>query len=280
MKFSPLYISLMLLAVLITASAPRSEEQEAPAAQKKQDAVKPASEDAQNKKSESIESKAKELTLDQVLEGFYKAVGGKKNWEDVDTMLMRGARYAGSNRVQVKAYNMKPNKCRADFSLKENEIIQSFDGKTGWTQSTLSKDQAPRIMSDWKARYFDDTCYIGGPLINYKNIGAELAFQGKSDLYGKKVYKIEVTYKSGNRQVYYLDEETFLPVRMDGDYLFEAGEVTRITTTFSNYKVAGDFIMPHTLEFHTDGKDQTERITFNTILFNVKIDEKIFSLPK
>ena len=226
-----------------------------------------------------VNSIAKDLSLDEVLENYYKAIGGLKNWEAVRTMAFKGTMVSMGTAVPVSATYMRPNKCRVEYKVKDAVLVQAYDGEKGWQFNPHSEVKLPQTMSKGRSDYLHDTCDIDAPLNNYKDKGNEIEFLGQEEIYGKNTYKLRVKHKSGNVQTYYLDTSTFLPLRLDSVYQFDGLE-HKVTTSYFDYKKKGKLMMPHKLDFDIVGAPGTEQMNISSVTINPPVKESIFKKPE
>lgn len=261
----------LITALLIITAAPSSHSQEDPA-------QAPEAEKQKSKSTQSKKSGDTELSLQQVLENYYKAVGGLQNWRDVQTMKMAGVMVSMGQPIPVRATYMRPNKCRVEFKVKDAVIVQAYDGKMGWQHNPNGNVVLPQPMSTGRSNYLHDTCDIDGSLNDYEKKGNEIEFLGTESLYGQDTYKLRVKHKTGNVQTYYLDTVTFLPVRLDGVYQLDGLE-HKVTTSYFDYKKTGKLIMPHKLDFDITGSPGTEEMIFKIVQINPRVNESYFKKP-
>lgn len=220
----------------------------------------------------------KELTLDEVLENYYEAVGGIENWRDINTMRMGGVMVSMGQPVPVRSTLMRPNKCRVEFKVKNAVIVQAYDGERGWQHNPNGQIIVPTPMSEGRSNYLHDTCDLDGPLNDYEKKGNRLELLGIEELYGQDTYKIKITHQTGNVQTYYLDAQTFLPVRLDGVYQMD-GKEHKVTTSFFDYRKKGKIIMPHKIDFDITGSPGTEEMSFKTVEINPRVNPSYFKKP-
>jgi len=223
--------------------------------------------------------KTKELTLDEVLQNYYKAIGGLENWREVNTMILKGAMLSMGNKVPVRATYMRPNKCNVEFKVKDAVLVQAYDGENGWQFNPKGDIKLPHPMSKGRSNYLNDTCDIDGPLNDYKKKGNKIEFLGLEEVYGKMAYKLKIKHKTGNTQTYYLDSETFLPFRLDGVYDLDGVE-HKITTSFFDYKKKGKLMIPYRLDFDILGALGTEQMFIRSIRINPPVKESHFKKPQ
>jgi len=265
MKFKSL-IALILFAILLPLSA-FSEEPKTTAKESKNAG-------AENKKGDQ-----KTPDLDQILANYYKAIGGLEKWQKLDTMIMKGTMTSQGTSMPITAYHERPNKCRVEFRVKENVMAQTFNGMFAWQLNPLSGNPDPVPMTKGRSDYLRDTCDIESSLIDYEKKGHKVRLLGEEEIKGKKAYKITIDYKTGNLETYYLDADTYLPIKTEGIYIMDGLEI-RTTTNFADFKNTNGYVVPYNLVFDIHGAPSNERLKIDKFSFNPKINPSIFDFPK
>ena len=266
MKTKSLFL-MLILAVLLTLTS-YSEDQETPGQKTNK---------AETKSSET--SDAASLDLELVLAKYYKAIGGIDKWRNLNTMIMKGEMNSQDKTMPVTAYHTRPNKCRVEFDIKDTITAQIFNGQFGWQLNPLSGNPEPAPMTAGRTSYMKDTCDIENPLIDYKKKGHDTKLLGLEKSGGREYYKINIKYKSGNVETYYIDSETFMLSKSVGIYNMD-GRVIRTTTNFMDYKDTDGYVVPYKLIIEIHGAPGKETLKINKFIFNSKIDPKIYEFPK
>ncbi len=83
-----------------------------------------------------------------------------------------------------------------------------------------------------------DQADIDGPLVDYKAKGHQVELVGKEKVEGSDAYKLKVTKKDGDVEYYFLDADSYLPVRVEGKRTIRGTEIEG-ESTLGDYKEAG-----------------------------------------
>ena len=266
MKFKPL-IALILFAILLPLSAFSDDPKSGAEKTEKNTA-------AQKKKGDQ-----KTPDLDQILASHYKAIGGLDRWQNLDTMIMKGIMTSQGTAMPITAYHERPNKCRVEFRLKGTMMAQIFSGVFAWQINPLSGNSEPAPMTSGKSNYLKDTCDIESSLIDYKKKGHKVSLLGEEEIKGKKAYKISVKYRTGNLETHYLSAATYLPIKTEGIYKMDGGEI-RTTTNYFDFKNTNGYVVPYNIVIDIHGAPSEEKLKIDTFSFNPKINPKIFDFPE
>lgn len=221
---------------------------------------------------------AKELTLDEILGKYYKAIGGLADWGSLNTLAVKGKIVSQNAEIATTAEYMRPDKCRLTYKIGGKLVVQSFNGRTAWQQSAMSESVAPELLDAGRTAYLRDRCGIESPLIDYAKKNLRVTLEGRDIVDGKDAYKIKVTYASGNFQYYLLNSASFLPVKAVGFYTVDGKEVVMMTR-FRDYTRVGSLLIPFKLEIEKKGNAPREEYIVESVTPNPPLDPAIFNMP-
>ncbi len=226
---------------------------------------------------EKTKSKSK-ITLKEILEKHYQAIGGPEAWQAVDSYKFTGDMYTKNATFKTAAVFKRPNLCRLDFQSGNLYFMESFDGKIPWQMNPGARN-GPEILKGKRAKEMIDTCDFEGPLVNPEQKGHKIKYLGKEKIEDRWGYLIEVKFQTGNTDTYYLDAETFLPFMVKGKTTIQ-DKIVDTTINISEYLEISDVLIPFSFEFHVEGNPSPETLKIKTVELNSEIDNNIFNLPK
>jgi len=260
-------IALFLLLIVLPLSA-FSDDPKSPATKSK-------------KKSAAENTKDNQQTpdLNQILDNYYKAMGGLERWQKLDTMIMKGIINSQGTPMPITAYHKRPNMCRVEFRLKEILMAQTFNGSFAWQLNPVSGNPDPTPMSPGHSNYLKDTCDIESSLIDYTKKGHKVRLLGEEEIKGKKAYKVTINYKTGNLETHYIDAETYLLIKVEAIYNIDDQEF-RTTTKYADFKNTNGYVVPYYIIVNIHGAPSEEILKIDNFSFNPKIDPGIFEFPK
>lgn len=220
-------------------------------------------------------------SLDDVLSGYYEAVGGVDGWKSLGSMKATGKMVMSGMGMELPfvILTKRPNMSRIEFTLQGMTGVQAFDGETAWMVMPFMGSSDPEEMPEEMAQEVRDQADIDGPLIGWEEDGHQLELIGEEDMEGTSVYKIKVTMNTGDVTYYFLDAEYFIPIKIAATRDIQ-GQTVEAETVLSDYKDVGGLLMPHSLEVRTPslpGGGQT--ITIDVIETGIEIDESVFVMP-
>jgi hypothetical protein len=224
------------------------------------------------------QAQAGPLTLDEVLAKYYYAIGGLAAWQKVDTMVMEGVIHTQDQKIPTAAEYMRPDKCRVEYTIRDEVVIQAYDGASAWEKNPHSTSPGPVKLDKGRTDYLGDKCDIEGPLVGYKNKNLKVTLDGRETVGKVNTYKIKVAYPSGNLQYYFLDPETFRPVQAVGVFTVD-GKSSAVKTRFDDYRNTSGLYIPFRLLFDKEGDAPTEELRVGSVVVNSGVSENIFTMP-
>jgi outer membrane lipoprotein-sorting protein len=172
----------------------------------------------------------------------------------------------------------RPNKQRVEVKLKDQTLVQVYDGEKGWKlQPYLNRGGALAFNADElkKAKQFQQ---IDGPLVDYAAKGTKIFADGTEMVDGRPAYRLKLVLKSGDTRHLWLDAASFLDVQIDGSRRLNGHEVPTYTTLRDFRTVAGVKV-PYEMETRTRGLPDREKILVDKVVLNPPVDDRQFTKP-
>jgi outer membrane lipoprotein-sorting protein len=228
---------------------------------------------------------AQEMTLDQLLDSYYEAIGGLEAWKAVESMKISGTMSMGRGmQPSFTRWVKRPDKIRVEFEIQGNTVVQAYDGQTGWRIMPMRGSGEPEAIEDRQARGLRQDADIDGVLVGWEEAGHQLELEGLAETEGTTAYKLKVTLAGGDVVYYYLDADYFVPIRIEGSREIQ-GNIMEFATTLSDYKEVDGLLIAHSVQASGgSGRGQGRggggrTVTFTTVELNVEIDDALFSMP-
>ncbi len=217
--------------------------------------------------------------VDDIIAHYIKTVGGAEKIQAIKT-LRRVGRYTGGGGFEAIYIqeNKRPGFVRQEFTLQGMTGINAWDGHTGWKIDPFQGKKDPESLSEEEMRGIVEDADFDEPLVNYREKGNKVEFSGMDQVEGTDVYKLKVTLKSGDVRTYYLDTDTYVPIKMDEKRIIRGSE-QEFETTLGDYKEVGGWFVPFSVESGSKGQQEKGKITYERIEPNVSIDDSRFRKP-
>ena len=219
---------------------------------------------------------AQDMTLEQVLERHYEAIGGVEAWKNFGSMKAVGTFALPAQGIEAPftMVQKRPNKLRLEFTLQGMTGVQAYDGETAWMRMPFmtGKDE-PERMPDGMAAELKEDADIDGPLIGYEQEGHQLELVGLEETEGTQAYKIKVTRQSGSVIHYFLDAEYYIPIKVEGTRM-QMGQEVQFAQILSDYKEVDGLLLPHSI-----ASQPGPVITIESYQINVPVADSTFVMP-
>ena len=227
-------------------------------------------------------------TVDEVIDKYIAARGGKEKLNAVKSIYMEGSREMMGAEVTVKITKEQDKLSRTEFEMAGSTGYILVTEKEAWTLIPM-RSPTPTKMSDESLPAMQTETDITGPLVNYIAKGHKAELIGKDTLNGNTAYKIKLTTKAGKEINYWIDAATYLLVQSSakGGGMFgggrragaEGGEPAEVITLYKDYKDVGGVQFPHTIEMKMVGGEGRGGggTTFDMIEVNKPVDAKLYN---
>ena len=213
---------------------------------------------------------AQAQTVDDVINKYIDAMGGKEKMMSLNTVKMSGSFNVQGIDVAVTITKKHMIGTRADFSINGTENYQIVTADKGSVFMPIQGQAAPEPMSDDQLKMGQTQLDVQGSLFNYKEKGNDVVLAGKETIDGTECYKLNVTFKNGNKTNYYISSKDNRICKTSTKMTIN-GEEADVETTYSNYKQnAGGFWFAYTT-VSTRGETN-----YDSIETNIAVDDSIF----
>jgi hypothetical protein len=194
----------------------------------------------------SVEIKETNKTSDavsaaSVIDGFLAAIGGKEEVKKFNTLKASFTMEIQGMSLKGTDIKMAPNKQHTEIKMGEMKVMEKvFDGAKGYqSQSGQKKEMDEKEIKEAQ----DEKALI--PQLYYISKDYQVLYIGTDKVGNEEAYKLKVTAPSGKISVEFYSTKTGLLIRDENTMEGPGGEVT-ITADYSNYKKAGNVLLPFT----------------------------------
>jgi len=234
---------------------------------------------AQEKKADAPKPDAKPAaalpSVDEILDKYVKAIGGKEANEKITSRFMKGTfeMPAMSMTGTTEAYAQAPNKSAMITDIGGfGKVQQTFDGKAAWEANPMTgiRELAGVELATMKreADFYAE--------LNYKKNYSKLEVKGKEKTGDSEAYVIVATPSEGKPEKLYFDVKSGLLVRRDSERQTEQGEMAT-ETYYEDYKDVDGVKVPFTLKITNPQFSFVVKMT--EVKTNVKIEDAKFAKP-
>jgi outer membrane lipoprotein-sorting protein len=216
-------------------------------------------------------------TVDEILSMYFKNTGGQKAWKTLHSMKMTGFSEVQGMEFPITVYSKRPNYEKLEVQAQGMQIVEAYDGTTAWTinpfQGITSATSAGEEMSREAAKKsFEDE------LLNYAAKGHKVEKLDDQDIEGTPAFQLKLIRKSGDEQIYFFDQQDYLPLMIQS--VPKAGPMQNqtIETHLSDYRRVEDLLIPHTIKQKANGQVLMQA-SIQSVELNPEITDDIFAFP-
>ncbi len=220
-------------------------------------------------------------TVDDVIESYIKAIGGREKIRSIQTAKTEIKMKAQMFEFPTVAYIKKDGSMRSETEIQGLKIISAYNSadSSGWSINPMQGDSKAHKMNDEQRKEMrEENDRLESPLVDYKKKGHSAELLGKEDLEGDEVYKVMLIKKSGNISYYYIDAQSYLIWKEESKVKFKDREYTN-ETYFSNYTTQDGITSARTIENYNDGK-VTMQMNIEKMEYNSKFEDTMFKMPE
>ena len=181
---------------------------------------------------------------------------------------------AGPFLVEIK----RPGKMREEIGFGQKTLVQTTDGASGWKLMITDGTGDPVALTAGEVRNMGGGADIDGPLLDYAKKGNKVALIGKEKVGDKVAYKLKVTDKTGEVRYDYIDANSFLEIKWEGQ-VENAGEKNSFASYFSDYRKVHSVMFAFTITSGTSDHPDGQKIVFDKVEVNVPLEDSLFGKP-
>jgi outer membrane lipoprotein-sorting protein len=214
-------------------------------------------------------------TVDQIIDHYMAAVGGRAAWQKLTSRSSMGTIEVPSMNLSgtVVIHEKAPDKILTIVIISGSAFRQGFDGSVGWADDPQGgfREQTGAELAEAK-RQSD----FYSPFDLHEHY-AKLTFLGSEKVDDRESYVLEATPAEGGQpDKLYFDAQSGLPVRLVGRHHTPEG-VSEFREEFSDYRNVDGVRLPFTISQESSGSSFT--VTINEVRHNIEFEDSEFSKP-
>jgi hypothetical protein len=216
-------------------------------------------------------------TVDQILDKYILALGGKEALEKITSRITKGSFSfeKGLNLTgETESYAKLPNKNLINTTLTGLGLLQEgYDGSIAWT-----KDPAQGLR-ERKGIEFEEAKLDSefNRELKLRRLYPKMEMKGTRKVAGRDAYLIEATPVGRSPEKFYFDAQTGLLVRIDRQRLSPQGETVAQEIYYEDYREADGIKVPFGERQVLPGLIAI--IKYSSIKHNLPIDDAKFAKP-
>jgi hypothetical protein len=255
------------------------------------------------------------LSAAAIVEKNVAARGGLQAWRSIQTMTMEGKLGAGGNqratlpaplsKLDRKIITPRPSeevklpflmelkrsrKMRFELQFNGQTALQVYDGTNGWKLRPYLNRRVVEPFTPEELKSASMQADLDGPLVDYASKGTQVELAGAEKVDGRDTYKLKLTLKNGEAMHVWIDAQTFLEVKMEGQPRRLDGTYHPVEIYYRDYRLVNGLQIPFLLESKVlpvaktalglkDTPVPAEQIVIDKVVVNPKLDESLFLKP-
>jgi hypothetical protein len=218
-------------------------------------------------------------TADELVARYIRAIGGQATIDAVTSFRASGKYYGGGGFEMLYVQeNKRPDKVREENTFQGLTGITAYDGVMGWKIDPWGGKKDPESLEEEELKSIIEDSDFDGPLVNYRQKGNMVEYVGMDAVEGTDAYKLRITMKNGDKEYYYLDVETAMPIKIEIQRLVRGSEKDYEFFP-AEYKLVNGWYFPFSLESNARGSQARGKIAYREIRANIPLDDSCFVKP-
>jgi len=257
------------------------------------------------------------VSVAQIVEKYVAARGGLKAWRTVQTLSVSGKLDAGTpdsiersakiarqgvgasvkpapaaaaqggtdktaQQVQLpfRLEMKRPRKSRLEIDFAGKTAVQVYDGQQGWKlRPYLNRDDVEPFTAE-EAKSEEGKADLEPPLVDYAAKGTQVALEGVDQVDGHNAYKLKLTLKNGDVQHIWIDAQSFLDVKVEGQPRRMDGKMRTVWISQRDFRAVQGVMVPYLCETANEGNPRTHRMVIESVTVNRSLEDARFSKPQ
>jgi hypothetical protein len=215
-------------------------------------------------------------TVDQVLDKYVQALGGKASIEKMTTLVIKGKVDVPSTGEtgSMETYRKAPNKEMQMINIPSNGPSErGFDGTVGWNwdPDSGSSDMSP---ADLAAMKLESDFYRD---IRLKELYPKISLKGKERVGAREAYVVEAPHEDGSSEKMYFDTESGLLIQSEVPIDVPDEGKTIVNSQYEDYRDVEGVKVAFTIRQTSADFDYV--IKLSEVKYNVSVDDTKFKKP-
>jgi hypothetical protein len=184
----------------------------------------------------------------------------------------------------------RPRKTRIELTFNGQTAIQVFDGANGWKLRPFLNRREVEPYTAEETRSASLQADLDGPLVDYAAKGTKIELDGVEKVEDRDTYKLKLTMKSGQSIHVWIDAQTFLEAKIEGQPRRLDGIDHPVEVYYRDYRPVNGLQIPYVLQTKVlpaakpmlrfkDPAVPPEKIMIDKVVVNPQFEESLFSKP-
>jgi hypothetical protein len=209
-------------------------------------------------------------TIDQLIEKYVKALGGKSKLDKISSREIRATRVEPDGKTEAEEVFQKANKLSVTTHYEKSVVVQGFDGADVWKSVD---GVAVHLKSDEVEQFKRDTQFFDA--VNLQSVYSQMDVIGKDSINGKDVYVVRALTADKQRERLFFEIQSGLLVRRFTGTQTMLGFFP-IQVDYSEYRKVKGVLFPFSTHWAMPGISYTRKVL--KLTYNAPIDDAKFKM--
>jgi hypothetical protein len=210
-------------------------------------------------------------SVEQVLDKYVEAIGGKAALEKLSTRVVKGSRVnADGSVVPTEVYQKAPDKVFIAVTYPNISYYTAFNGADAWARDSRGSGEITKELSVIARR--DSEFFYG----TRPGLAAGAKLDGRQKVGEQEAYVVSATSPEGGTESLFFDTKTGLLLRRRVEVQTALGSFP-IQIDYEDYRQVDGVMIPFTIRWARPGTQWSRKIT--EVKHNVPIDDAKFNRP-
>ena len=185
----------------------------------------------------------------------------------------------------------RPRKMRFELQFNGQTALQVYDGTNGWKLRPYLNRRVVEPYTADEMRASSMQADLDGFLVDYAAKGTRVELAGMEKVEDRDTYKLKLTMKNGQAIHVWIDAQTFLEAKIEGQPRRLDGTDHPVEVYFRGYRPVSGLQIPFVLETRVlpvaktalgfkDTPVPPEKTIIERVVVNPKLDAALFSKPQ
>lgn len=218
-------------------------------------------------------------TVSQITARAIAARGGLARIKAVRTQRLIGTiSFGDSVRHPFMVEMKRPGMMRQEITMNGATVVSTLRAGSGWMLNPLSGTAGAQPLTAAQVKNIAAGADVDGPLVDSQAKGYRIELAGFEAVEGRDAYKLKVTGKDGDVRYAYIDVQSALEVKWEGQVHQEGGTVG-FESLFRNHRKVDGVMYAFEIDSQAPGGTHQQKIVFDRVLVNPAIDDAAFGKP-
>lgn len=222
-------------------------------------------------------SPAAAVDVDELIAKSIEASGGLAKIQAIQTSRATGKFLAQGMEFPFVMTQMRPDRLRVEAQVMGMEMIQCFDGATGWSINPMTGSPDPQPMNDMEQKSFKLQADMDGALVDYAEKGFTVTYVGEADVEGTGCHQLKLDTGMGIVTDYFIDREYFLTIKTNTKVTIDTAEYES-QAYMSDFQEIDGMMQPMSIETR-QGDMVMNQIMIEKVEYGIEVDPAVFVMP-